>query len=99
MSLPRSVTIGGQKIKVKLQEFKDYHGFTYGQYFHDDKTIQINPDLCDQVKIETLRHEMMEASLLISGVGFSDSYEQEAVVRCMEEIFFPTWEVILKKLK
>ena len=51
MSLPRSVTIGGQKIKVKLQEFKDSHGFTYGQYFHDDKTIQINPDLCDQVKI------------------------------------------------
>ena len=42
---------------------------------------------------------MMEASLLISGVGFSDSYEQEAVVRCMEEIFFPAWEVILKKLK
>ena len=99
MNLPKSVTIGGQKIKVKLEEFKDYHGFTYGQYFHDDKTIQVNPDLCGQDKIETLRHEMMEASLLISGVGFSDSYEQEAVVRCMEEIFFPAWEATLKKLK
>ena len=40
---------------------------------------------------------MMEASLLISGVGWLENYDQEAVVRCMEEIFFPAWESFLKK--
>jgi len=41
----------------------------------------------------------MEAALLLSGVGFSERYEQEAVVRCMEEIFFPAWDVIVKRVK
>jgi hypothetical protein len=41
---------------------------------------------------------MMEASLLLSGVGFLESYEQEAVVRCMEEIFFPAWAQFLKRI-
>jgi hypothetical protein len=46
-----------------------------------------------------LRHEMVEASLLLSGVGWCDRYEQEAVVRCMDEVFFPAWERTRKKLK
>lgn len=97
VGLPKAVTIGGQKVKVKVRPFNDYGGFTFGQYFHDDKLIQLNPDQSEKDLVETLRHEMMEAALLISGVGFSDNYEQEAVVRCMEEIFFPAWELVLKK--
>jgi len=97
VDLPKSITIGGQKVKVKLQSFNDYDGYTFGQYFHDDKIIQLNPDQSDKNLVITLRHEMMEAALLISGVGFSDNYEQEAVVRCMEEIFFPAWNTFLKK--
>tara|TARA_R100001443_G_scaffold116619_1_gene137611 strand:+ start:839 stop:1141 length:303 start_codon:yes stop_codon:yes gene_type:complete len=99
MTIPKVITIGGQKVKVKFEPFKDYGGYTFGQYFHDDKLIQLNTDLTDEDIIETLRHEMMEASLLISGVGFSERYEQEAVVRCMEEIFFPAWESAFKKIK
>lgn len=98
MDLPNSVVIAGQKIKVKVESFKDYDSYTFGQYFHDDKLIQLNTGLSDKTKIDTLRHEMMEASLLISGVGFSDNYEQEAIIRCMEEIFFPSWEIVYNKL-
>ena len=68
-------------------------------YFHDKKTIQINSDIRDRALLATIRHEMMEASLLLSGVGFLESYEQEAVVRCMEEIFFPAWAQFLKRIK
>ena len=46
----------------------------------------------------TLRHEMMEASLYLSGLAWVERYEQEAVIRCMEEIFFPAWEVVVKRL-
>ena len=97
VDLPKSITIGGQKVKVKLQSFNDYDGYTFGQYFHDNKIIQLNPDQSDKNLVITLRHEMMEAALLISGVGFSDNYEQEAVVRCMEEIFFPAWDLLLNR--
>jgi len=97
VGFPKTVTIGGQKVKVNIQKFNEYGTFTWGQYFHDDRIIQLNPDQSEKDLVETLRHEMMEAALLISGVGFSDNYEQEAVVRCMEEIFFPAWETFLNK--
>ena len=98
MKFPKTVTIAGRRIKLVVEEFKGIDSDTFGVYFHDDKLIQINTGLDDKVALETLRHEMMEAALLISGVGFSERYEQEAVVRCMEEIFFPAWETILKRL-
>ena len=98
MKFPKTVTIAGRRIKLVVEEFKGIDSDTFGEYFHDDKLIQINTGLDDKVALETLRHEMMEAALLISGVGFSERYEQEAVVRCMKEIFFPAWETILKRL-
>ena len=98
MKFPKTVTIAGRRIKLVVEEFKGIDSDTFGEYDHDDKLIQINTGLDDKVALETLRHEMMEAALLISGVGFSERYEQEAVVRCMEEIFFPAWETILKRL-
>ena len=98
MKFPKTVTIAGRRIKLVVEEFKGIDSDTFGEYFHDDKLIQINTGLDDKVALETLRHEMMEAALLISGVGFSERYEQEAVVRCMEEIFFPAWEVAVKRL-
>ena len=98
MKFPKTDTIAGRRIKLVVEEFKGIDSDTFGEYFHDDKLIQINTGLDDKVALEPLRHEMMEAALLISGVGFSERYEQEAVVRCMEEIFFPAWETILKRL-
>ena len=89
MKFPKTITIAGRRIKLVVRAFKGADS---------DKLIQINTGLNDKVALETLRHEVMEAALLISGVGFSERYEQEAVVRCMEEIFFPAWEVILKRI-
>ena len=48
--------------------------------------------------LTTLRHEVMEASLYLSGLAWAERYEQEAVIRCMEEIFFPAWGVIFKRI-
>lgn len=99
MKFPKTVSIAGRRIRLVVKPFKGADSDTFGEYFHDDKLIQINTGLDDTVALETLRHEVMEASLLLSGVGFSERYEQEAVVRCMEEIFFPAWDVIIKRIK
>ena len=98
MEFPKTVSIAGKRIKIEVVTLSGDDP-DYGMYFHDKKLIQINKGLKDKVMLDTLRHEMMEASLLISGVGWLESYDQEAVVRCMEEIFFPAWETFLKRIK
>jgi hypothetical protein len=97
MKLPKTVSIAGKRIKLELVPISGEDP-PYGLYYHDKKLIQINSDLRHKALLETIRHEMMEASLLISGVGFLETYEQEAVVRCMEEIFFPAWALFLKRI-
>ena len=98
MKFPKTITIAGRRIKLVVEPFKGTDSDTFGEYFHDDKLIQINTGLSDKVALDTLRHEMMEASLFISGLAWTENYEQEAIVRCMEEIFFPAWDVALKRI-
>ena len=97
MELPKTISIAGHKGKLEVVPLSGEDP-PYGLYFHDKKLIQINSGVRDRALLETIRHEMMEASLLLSGVGFLESYEQEAVVRCMEEIFFPAWAQFLKRI-
>ena len=98
MKFPKTITIAGKRIKLVVEEFKGADSDTFGEYFHDDKLIQINANLSDEEFLTTLRHERMEARLMISGLAWAERYEQEAIVRCMEEIFFPAWETILQRL-
>jgi len=89
MRLPKSVKIGGQSVKIKKGKLED----EYGQYEHDNRVIWISNAIKDErVIIETLRHEILEASLLISGVGWMEKYDQESVVRCVDEIFWVSWK-------
>jgi len=94
MGIPKSVKIAGHRIAIKRQPLDD----CFGQYRHDERVILLNTMISGEDLIVTLRHEMIEASLLLSGVGWCENYEQEAVVRCMDEVFFPAWERTQKRL-
>ncbi len=91
---PKTIDVAGRRLRLHFAELGD----TYGQYAHDSKTIEVHAGITDHEKLLTIRHELMEASLLLSGVGFSEAYEQEPIVRCMEEIFFPAWDLFQKRL-
>ena len=91
---PKTIPVAGRRVKLLFVELDE----TYGQYKHDQKIIEINKAISNTDKLITIRHELMEASLLLSGVGFSERYEQEPIVRCMEEIFFPAWDSFLKRI-
>lgn len=95
MILPKSIIVAGQRIKLMLVDLDD----CYGLYDHDRRTIRLERTLGPKQLLLTLRHELMEAALILSGVGFCEKFEQEAVVRCMEEVFFPAYERILLRLK
>ena len=95
MRVPKSLRVAGQTVKIVQRDLSDQD--LYGYYSHDQKVITIHNDLSDKDCLETLRHELMEASLCISGVGFCETFEQEAVVRCMEEVFFPAYDRLIKR--
>jgi hypothetical protein len=96
VKIPKSVTIGGCKIKIQVKELEDLHG----QFLYDKRLIELDKALLKNPKElkETLRHEMVEASLLLAGVGWGELYDQEPVVRALDNIFWPSWTKMEKRL-
>jgi hypothetical protein len=47
---------------------------------------------------ETLRHEILHASLDIAGISHLTVYQEEAIVRCIDNIFHPAWDKVRKQL-
>lgn len=95
MKALKSVVIAGQRVKIQLTELDD----CYGQYLHEKRTIQISTQLTKEDYLPTLRHEMLHAAFHISGISFCENFEEEACIRCIDEVFFPAYERILKRLK
>ena len=96
MTAINSVMIAGHRIKIqRSDQLED----CYGQYSHDKRTIQLAENLTEQDYLPTLRHEMLHAAFHLSGNSFLDSFQEESSVRCIDEIFFPAYERILKRLK
>jgi len=96
MRIPKTIRVAGQTVRILKEDLSD--DGLFGYYSHDRKVIILSKDLKDTQLLLTLRHELMEASLCISGVGFCETFEQEAVVRCMDEVFFPAWDRISKRI-
>tara|TARA_R110002020_G_scaffold34539_2_gene104986 strand:- start:15395 stop:15697 length:303 start_codon:yes stop_codon:yes gene_type:complete len=93
MNIPKQVTIGGQKVKIAWGELDD----CYGTYDHSRRKIILDKKLNNGDVLPTLRHELMHAAFDISGLSFCERWEEEAVVRCMEQVFFPAYERVLKR--
>jgi|TARA_R110000824_G_scaffold176291_3_gene355206 Zn-dependent peptidase ImmA (M78 family) len=87
--------IAGQRIKIQTTDLDS----AYGQYLHERKTIQLDTSLTDREYVQTLRHEILHASFHISGLSFCEGFQEEACIRCIDEVFFPAYERILKRLK
>jgi len=93
--IPSSLPIAGQKIRIRV---RDFEGELFGQFHFDKKVIDIDVKVASNKKlfIETMRHEIFEACLLLSGVGWGDVFQAEQVVRCMDELCYPAVERLLK---
>jgi hypothetical protein len=89
------VTLGGQAIKVRVVKGM----VDWGEYCHDDNVIKISAKCVDipGALRATLRHELTHAALSIGGVGFAERYEEESVVRCLDQLFFPAWDKLEAK--
>lgn len=92
--LPTSVMIGGKRIRLRIVPELGMHGC----YDHDEKLIMLNAALLDDPAAlrSTLRHEMLEATLFISGHAWMEGFDTEPLVRAIEEIFFPAIDKVEK---
>tara|TARA_A100001388_G_C28768102_1_gene502030 strand:+ start:579 stop:908 length:330 start_codon:yes stop_codon:yes gene_type:complete len=97
LNVPKSITMAGVRVRIKFRDLGDDD--CYGAYSHRRKVIEIDKTLKGKDLHDTIRHEMLHAALGISGLAYCESYEEEAIVRCMDEIFFPAWERFSKRFK
>lgn len=95
MTYPKSVTMAGIRIKVRV--VRDM--IDWGGYDNDKKEITLSRKcLQDVAQLKTtLRHELTHAALHIGGVSFMEIYDEEPIVRCLDDIFFPCWDRLQKK--
>ncbi len=89
--------IGGIRFAIVCQKIDEGD---YGRMIFDERKIVISTICLSKAQLlrETLRHEILHAALHVSGVSFLERYDEEALVRAMDHIFFPSWELIRQKL-
>ena len=88
-TLPSTIRVGGIEFKIVLKKMKDY-----GDMDIDKKTIRIRTGLSQEESFDTLMHEVVHATLAISGLSniLDDDNIEEAVVRVADYILFPTYQ-------
>jgi len=87
VSIPKSISIGGHTIAVEVvRDLPDW-----GEYSADTKVIRLRKSTA-RTMIETLRHEMIHAAFDIGGLSYLDGLEEEALVRCLDSLFWPSWD-------
>lgn len=98
MKLPRSAVVAGVTIKIVQKDLDVEECFGYWDY--DKRTIFLGKSLRPAVLTATLRHELLHASLDLSGISFAKDFQQldEPVVRAIETHFLPSWERMKKRL-
>lgn len=92
MKIPKSVSIFGQKYKVKLLKAVNSDGDKCcGLIDPETKTIYIDKTMTIEKQLHTFFHEVIHAVLNETGCGHSLSILEEPIVdnvsKCMAELF------------
>jgi len=93
---PSVVSIGGKPITIRVDSGLE----SWGEYRADDEEIVLAARTLERKSTlrETLRHEILHASLDIAGLSHLTVYQEEAIVRCIDNIFHPAWDKVQKQL-
>lgn len=93
--MPSSVTVGGHRIAVVI----DPSAEDWGSYeFEPQRVIKLKPST-PEIMWATLRHEMMHSCFEISGMSYLTdcaTMPEEAVIRCLDGLFWPAWDNVPK---
>ena len=95
--IPKDMKMAGRIIKIIIK----YDLESWGEYHADLKEIHISHRALVKRKtfIETIRHKMLHAALDICGLTYLKNYEEESIVRCIDNVFFPGWDKFRKLIE
>ena len=85
--IPDHIIIGGKRIEV----IEDPDLVEYGTFDPDGWEIRLGPS-AKVNPLDTLRHEMIHAAFAVAGISHLRRFEEEAVVRCLDNLLFPALE-------
>jgi len=93
---PEKIRIGGITLAIRVEPTLE----SWGEYHADKREILLATRTLDKRSTlrETLRHELMHAALDIAGLSYVKNFEEEAIVRCIDNIFHPAWDRVRKQL-
>ena len=89
--------IGGHRIRIEVADVGD----DWGRSDFEGRVISVSVKACGTKKNlrETLRHEMMHIALSCGGVTWAEKWDEELVVRCLENLFWPAWDRMERSLR
>lgn len=95
MNFPKSIQIGGLKVKLEIIENLE----DFGNFDLDRMVISVRKGPT-KTMIETIRHEMTHAAFAIGGIAHCENFKavEEGVTRCQDHIFWPAWEKFNSKI-
>jgi hypothetical protein len=81
------VTVLDHKVKIKYSDDKE----NWGECDSDKMVITLSTDCLKDAKLHywTLVHEVTHMILRLSGVAFMEANDEEAYVRCIENLVIP----------
>ena len=91
--IPKKIVVAGREISIVWKDFDE----TWGQYLHDEREIQLAKRMRKDPKAvwQTLLHEALHACIGMAGLDHILGGEnEEAVVRCIEHMFFPVMDKV-----
>jgi hypothetical protein len=90
-----SVNVLGKKIKIIYTDMEDW-----GECFTDQKEIYLSTNCLENSEVHwwTLVHEVTHMIFEMSGVAFMEQNDEEAYVRCVENLVLP-WVLEHQHLK
>lgn len=87
--------IAGIKFRIVIKKMENW-----GMMHFDDREIWISEETAakKEILVDTLRHEMLHATLSIAGHSWAKKIEEEPIVRAIEHIFLPAVDALMAKL-
>jgi hypothetical protein len=82
-----STMVLGQKVKIKYEADLG----NWGECDHDAMTIKLSEECLMDPKLHfmTLAHEVTHLILRMSGIAYMEANDEEAYVRCIENLIIP----------
>ena len=92
----KSIRMAGQTVKLRRKDLSDHD--EWGYWVAEKRMIVVHTPLTPKKFKETLRHEMVHAAWHFCGVTWCEGHEEEALNRCLDEVFWPSWERVERRL-